>query len=138
MNIRRINHVGILVTDLEGAVAGFRDLLGLELDHTERYGDQLDIAFLPCGETLVEIIEPFGEGWSREWLTEHGPGIQHVAFEVDDLPGTMTELADRGATFTLGRDPLPGAGGMMITFLDPEPFGGVIVELCQPAGELEG
>ena len=132
MNIGRVHHLGMIVPDLDRAVGGFRDVLGLELDHTEPYGDELEIAFLPCGETLVELIRPLtAEGFSADWLASSGPGIQHVAFEVDDLEAALRELADKGVRPT-GAAPRPGAGNTIIAFLDPEPFGGIIVELVQP------
>ena len=132
MKIKRVDHLGVIVGDLDGAVKSFTEHLGLNLEHTERYGDELDIAFIPCGETLVELIEPLKEGVSNaDYLREHGPGIQHVAFEVDDLEAALAELAERGVE-PLGDAPVPGAGGMRIAFLDPQAFDGVLVELCEP------
>ena len=132
MKIKRVDHLGVIVGDLDGAVKSFTEHLGLKLDHTEQYGDELDIAFLPCGETLVELIEPLKEGGSNaDYQREHGPGIQHVAFEVDDLEAALAELAERGVE-PLGDAPVPGAGGMLIAFLNPQAFDGVLVELCEP------
>ena len=132
MKIKRVDHLGVIVGDLDGAVKSFTEHLGLKLDHTEQYGDELEIAFLPCGETLVELIVPLKEGGSNaDYLREHGPGIQHVAFEVDDLEAALAELAGRGVE-PLGDAPVPGAGGMRIAFLDPQAFDGVLVELCEP------
>ena len=132
MRIKRVDHLGVIVDDLNSAVKSFTEHLGLELDHTEQYGAELDIAFLPCGETLVELIEPLKEqGSYADYLREHGPGIQHVAFEVDDLDAALAELAERGVE-PLGDAPMPGAGGMRIAFLDPQAFDGVLVELCEP------
>ena len=131
MRIRRVNHVGAIVPELDQAVDGFSRVLGLPLDRVEPYGDELDIAFLPCGETLVELIRPrTQDGFSADYLSQHGPGIQHVAFEVDDLEAALAELAERGVG-TVGEAPRPGAGNTLIAFLDPEPFGGIVVELCQ-------
>lgn len=133
MKMKRIDHLGIIVSDLDGAVRSFTEHLGLELDHVEQYGDELDIAFLPCGETLVELIKPRTDrGSNAEYLEEHGPGIQHVAFEVDDLDVALAELSGRGVK-PLSDGPIPGAGGMRIAFLDPRAFGGILVELCEPA-----
>jgi methylmalonyl-CoA/ethylmalonyl-CoA epimerase len=132
VKIKRVDHLGVIVGDLDGAVKSFTEHLGLKLDHTEQYGDELEIAFLPCGETLVELIEPLKEGGSNaDYLREHGPGIQHVAFEVDNLEAALVELAERGVE-PLGDAPVPGAGGMRIAFLDPQAFDGVLVELCEP------
>jgi methylmalonyl-CoA/ethylmalonyl-CoA epimerase len=132
VRISRINHLGVLVRDLDAALAGFRDLLGLPLERTERYGEELDIAFLPCGESDVELITPLvSEGRNHEWLERHGPAIQHVAFEVEDLGATLAELAKRGVE-PLGEAPRAGAGNTLVAFLEPELFGGILVELCQP------
>jgi methylmalonyl-CoA/ethylmalonyl-CoA epimerase len=133
VKLKRVNHLGIIVDDLDGAVRSFTEHLGLTLDHIEPYGEELEIAFLPCGETLVELIEPRTQAGSNdEYLREHGPGIQHVAFEVDDLEAALSELAERGVK-PLGEAPLPGAGGTRIAFLEPQAFGGILVELCEPA-----
>lgn len=135
MKIKRVDHLGVIVGDLDEAVRSFTEHLGLELDHTERYGDELDIAFLPCGETLVELITPRTEkGSNADYLEQYGPGIQHVAFEVDDLDAALEELSERGVN-PLGEAPVPGAGGMRIAFLDPESFGGILVELCEQIRE---
>jgi methylmalonyl-CoA/ethylmalonyl-CoA epimerase len=132
VKMKRIDHLGIIVSDLDGAVRSFTEHLGLELDHVEQYGDELDIAFLPCGETLVELIKPrTDQGANAEYLEEHGPGIQHVAFEVEDLDAALAELSRRGVE-PLSDGPIPGAGGMRIAFLDPRAFGGILVELCEP------
>ena len=132
MKIRRVNHLGIIVEDLDEAVRSFTERLGLTLDHIEPYGDELQIAFLPCGDTLVELIEPrTGAGSNADYLKQHGPGIQHVAFEVEDLEAALSELAERGVK-PLGDAPMPGAGGTRIAFLEPQAFGGILVELCEP------
>jgi methylmalonyl-CoA/ethylmalonyl-CoA epimerase len=132
VKLKRVNHLGIIVDDLDGAVRSFTEHLGLTLDHIEPYGDELEIAFLPCGETLVELIEPRTQsGPNADYLKENGPGIQHVAFEVEDLEAALSELAERGVK-PLGDAPLPGAGGTRIAFLEPQAFGGILVELCEP------
>ena len=132
MRIARVNHLGVIVDDMDAAIAGFRDRLGLALAKTEVYADILDIAFLPCGDTQVELICPRADDDpAARWLREHGPGIQHVAFEVDDLEAALTELGERGVE-TLGGAPRFGADDTVIAFLDPRSFGGILVELCQP------
>ena len=136
MRVSRVNHLGVIVSDIEEAIAGFRDLLGLPLEKTEVYQGALDIAFLPCGDTQVELIQPRDDaGDAAAYLREQGPGIQHVAFEVDDLERSLAELRDRGVD-AIGDAPRPGADETIIAFLDPAAFGGILVELCQyRAGE---
>jgi methylmalonyl-CoA/ethylmalonyl-CoA epimerase len=132
MRISRVNHLGVIVEDMNAAIAGFRDRLGLPLAKTEVYADILDIAFLPCGDTQVELICPReGDDPAARYLREHGPGIQHVAFEVEDVEAALAELAERGVE-PIGEAPRPGADDTLIAFLDPRGFGGILVELCQP------
>lgn len=131
MKISRINHLGVIVEDLETAIEGFRDKLGLSLSKTEDYGGVLDIAFLPCGDTQVELIRPRAEDdAAAAYLRDHGPGIQHLAFEVDDLERALAQVRKRGVD-VIGDAPRPGADDTLIAFLDPRPFGGILVELCQ-------
>lgn len=132
MRIARVNHLGVIVSDLDAAIEGFRDALGLPLSKTEVYDGVLDIAFLRCGDTQVELIRPREESDpAAQYLREHGPGIQHVAFEVADIAAALEEIAQRGVR-VLGEAPRPGADGTTIAFLDPRDFGGILVELCQP------
>ena len=138
MNVRRVNHLGVIVDDMDAAVAGFRDKLGLPLEKTEVYAGVLDIAFLPCGDTQVELIQPRAEDDpAAAYLREHGPGIQHVAFEVDDLEEALAEMGERGVA-VIGEAPRPGADGTIIAFLDPRSFGGILVELCQRQAPVAG
>jgi methylmalonyl-CoA/ethylmalonyl-CoA epimerase len=132
MKISRVNHLGVVVGDLEASIAAFSELLGLQLDRVEEYDAELDIAFLPCGDTQIELISPREEqGATGRYLLEHGPGIQHVAFEVPDLKAALAELAERGL-MPLGQAPRRGAGNTIIAFLDPAAFGDILIELCQP------
>ena len=131
MKISRVNHLGVIVEDIDAAVAGFRDTLGLPLERTEVYAGVLDIAFLPCGDTQVELIQPrSADDPAAAYLREHGPGIQHVAFEVDDIDQALEEMREKGVG-VIGEAPRPGAGDTLIAFLDPRKFGGILVELCQ-------
>lgn len=131
MNITRVNHLGVIVADLERSIADFQRRLGLRLDRTERYADLLEIAFLPCGDTQIELIEPLSEDDpAARYLRRNGPGIQHVAFEVDDIEAALAEVSE-GGTRILGDAPRRGAGGTRIAFLDPRDFGGILVELCE-------
>jgi methylmalonyl-CoA/ethylmalonyl-CoA epimerase len=138
MKPRRINHLGVVVEDLDAAIEGFRDLLGLPLEKTEVYSGVLDIAFLPCGDTQVELIRPrVASDPAAAYLRERGPGIQHMAFEVEDLEDALAEMRERGVG-VLGEAPRAGADGTIIAFLDPRSFGGILVELCQPTADAPG
>lgn len=131
MKVSRVNHLGVIVEDIDAAMTGFRDTLGLPLERTEVYAGVLDIAFLPCGDTQIELIQPRSDDDpAGAYLRDHGPGIQHVAFEVDDIEEALEQMRGRSVE-VIGEAPRPGAGGTLIAFLDPRSFGGILVELCQ-------
>jgi methylmalonyl-CoA/ethylmalonyl-CoA epimerase len=143
VNVLGVHHAGLLVPDHEPVGQAFREVLGLSLDHVESYGDELEIAFYPCGDVLVEVITPTAStGWNASWLARTGPAIQHLAFEVADIAGAVGELRQAGRPL-LAPAPRPGAGGTTIAFIEPAVFGGILVELVEDparqarrAGEL--
>jgi methylmalonyl-CoA/ethylmalonyl-CoA epimerase len=93
-SIIRVNHVAILVEDIENALGFWRDSLGLELSHVEEVPDQESmVAFLPVGEAEVELVQPTSEdsGVAR-YLKKRGPGIHHICF---DLKRTGSPLNQR-------------------------------------------
>jgi len=131
MNLLGIHHAGILVAESEAAIdRTLVDVLGLRRDHLERYGDELEITFYPCGGTLVEVIRPTAEGWNADWLERSGPTIQHLAFEVADIASAVGDLRARGVPL-LEPSPRRGAGGTTIAFLDPTACGGILLELVE-------
>lgn len=129
--IQRLDHVAIIVRDLDAAVERYERILGLKAERIEDYGPGiLRIAFLPVGDTQLELIQPLREDDATgRWLQEHGEGIQHLAFRVDDLQHSMEQVAVRGARLTTP-EPLPGARDTRIVFLEEKAFHGVSVELC--------
>lgn len=137
MRIKRVNHLGVIVNDMDAAIESFSGALGLPVAKTEVYAGALDIAFLPCGDTQVELICPRSDtDPAAAYLRDHGPGIQHVAFEVDDIEEAIGLMRDRGVG-VVGEAPRPGADGTTIAFLDPKHFGGILIELCEPSTTSE-
>jgi len=132
-NIRRVDHLAIVVEDLDRALAFWRDALGLPLAKTETLPEQqAEIAFLPLGGSQVELVRPTdSESGTARFLAKRGPGLHHVSFEVADLPAMLLQLKARGVRL-INEQPVPGAGGSQVTFVHPESTGGVLVELCQP------
>ncbi len=125
----RLDHVGLVVKDLEATAKALERVFGLELESTENYGDTLRIGFVPVGGCDLELIEPLkDEGPNAEFLREHGEGVHHLAFEVDDLEAATRAAESRGARVVLG--PTDGARGRRIVFLAGDELGGSIVELC--------
>lgn len=130
--LRKIDHLGLVVHDLENAIERWQGILGLELDHREVVEDQgVEVAKFPVGESCVELITPVAKGTGiAKYLEKRGEGIHHVCFEVADLEGTLEQLAEAGAKL-IDKEPRVGAGGDLVAFIHPKTTGGVLVELKQ-------
>lgn len=134
--LTRIHHVAVLVPDLEAALAPFRDLLGLPVARVETVGEQnARVAFLPIGDTRIELVEPLDRSGSLGRFLERtgGGGLHHVCFEVADLEAALAELKARGARL-IDERPRPGGHGMRVAFVHPSSTARVLVELAEPAG----
>jgi methylmalonyl-CoA/ethylmalonyl-CoA epimerase len=132
MSIKKIEHIAIVVPDIEQALTFWRDTLGLELSHREEVPEQESlIAFLPVGESEVELVEPTTEnsGIAR-YLARRGPGMHHICFEVDDIEATLARLKEQGVRL-VNEEPTIGASGKRIAFIHPKSTGGVLVELYE-------
>lgn len=130
--IKRIDHIAIVVEDIEFALTFWRDSLGLELQHVEDVPDQKSIvAFLPTGDSEVELVKPTSEdsGIFR-YLKKRGPGIHHICFEVDDIDKTLAQLKKRGIQL-INKQPIIGTGGKKIAFIHPNSTHGVLIELYE-------
>ena len=129
-----IHHVAVVVRDLDAAVRFYRDTLGLALDSVVPIpSDGVRIAFLPVGESRVELVEPVdpGTGVAR-FLESRGEGFHHVCFEVADLAGALSRMETSGVEL-IDRAPRPGAEGP-VAFLHPRSCHGVLVELIEAPG----
>ena len=132
MAVKKIDHIAIVVPDIDGALAFWRDALGLELSHQEEVPEQESlIAFLPAGESEVELVEPTTDtsGIAR-YVAKRGPGMHHICFEVDDIEATLARLKEQGVQL-INEEPTIGAGGKRIAFIHPKSTGGVLVELYE-------
>ena len=134
--IKNINHIAIIVPDLEGAVAFWEGALGLKLARTESVPEEgVDVAFLPVGGSNVELLKPtVADTGVARFLEKRGPGIHHMCFEVDDIEATLAQLRERNVQL-INEQPQEGHGGRKYAFVHPKSTGGVLVELYQLAGE---
>jgi len=129
-----IHHVAVVVRDLNAAVHFYRDTLGLPLDSMVPIpSDGVRIAFLPVGESRIELVEPVdpGTGVAR-FLESRGEGFHHLCFEVPDLAEALASMEAAGIEL-IDRAPRPGAEGP-VAFLHPRSCHGVLVELIEAAG----
>jgi methylmalonyl-CoA/ethylmalonyl-CoA epimerase len=129
--ITKINHVAIVVPDIEGALGFWRDALGLVLDHVEDVPSQKSqVAFIPVGESEVELVRPTSDdsGVSK-FLAERGGGMHHLCFEVDDIDGMLETLKAKGVRL-INESPMQ-LEGRKVVFVHPKAAGGVLVELYE-------
>ena len=130
----RIHHVAVVVERMEPVLALWRDSLGLELDVIEEMAhDRVRIAFLPVGESKIELVEPTDDttGVAR-FLAKSGEGVHHICFEVENLAETLLRLEIDGIEL-IDTAPRKGAEGP-VAFLHPRSCHGVLVELIEAPG----
>jgi methylmalonyl-CoA/ethylmalonyl-CoA epimerase len=131
-SIKRIEHIAVVVPEIEGALSFWRDALGLELQHVEEVPEQKSmVAFLPVGHSDIELLTPTTEdsGVAR-FLQKRGPGIHHICLEVDGLEAILADLKAKGVRL-INETPTLGAGGKRIAFIHPESTSGVLIELYE-------
>ena len=126
----KLDHIGIVVRDLEATAAALERIVGLKLTDVENYKDILQVGFLPIGDVDVELLEPTSDdGLNADFLRDHGEGVHHLAFKVDDLDTAVARAVKEGAQIILG--PTEGARGKRIVFLAGDGMGGTIIELLE-------
>lgn len=129
--MKRVHHIGVAVVNLEQAVEGYK-ALGLRLEKVEEVaGEGVKVAFLPVGETLIELLEPLhGDSPLARFIAKRGPGLHHICFEVADLEAAIFQARQRGLQL-VGEAPRRGAQGSKVCFIHPQSLSGVLVELWQ-------
>ena len=141
--LTRIDHVGIAVADLDEAVAFYERVFGLRGVHVEVNEAQGvreamlavggDAADGGAGSAMIQLLAPLSpESTIARFLERSGPGIQQMAYTVDDLDATCAHLRAEGVRL-LYDEPRPGTAGSRINFVHPKDAGGVLVELVEPA-----
>ncbi len=134
--VNRINHVAIVVEDLDAALRFWRDALGLPLRRNEiNPGEGVNIAFLPVGESEIELLQPISEDSGvGKYLAKKGQGVHHICVEVDDIEGALERLRAHGVRL-IDETPTIGTGGKKVAFIHPESTHGVLVELYEMTPE---
>jgi methylmalonyl-CoA/ethylmalonyl-CoA epimerase len=134
--VRGVHHVAMAVEDLAGAIDTYERLFGARVETRGRMdGQGVDAVYLQVGEGRVELVTPLAEDTPvGRFLAKRGPGMHHVAFEVDDLDAAIDELAGSGAN-VLDLEPRAGLGGHQVSFVHPESLNGVLVEMVGQGAE---
>jgi methylmalonyl-CoA/ethylmalonyl-CoA epimerase len=129
--IKKINHVAIVVENIDSALTFWRDQLGLTLDHVEEVPSQASrVAFLPVGEGEVELVEPTdpASGMAK-YLEKRGEGIHHLCIEVEDIEAVMADLQAKEVRL-INQQPVDLPGRRM-AFIHPKSTNGVLLELYE-------
>ncbi len=130
--LKKINHIGIAVHSLEEALPFYRDNLGMAFGGIEEVAEQkVKVAMLQVGDSKIELLEPTSpDSPVAKFLEKNGPGIHHLAYEVEDIDAAIAKLEREGARM-IDRTSRAGAHGARIAFIHPKSSGGVLSELCQ-------
>jgi methylmalonyl-CoA/ethylmalonyl-CoA epimerase len=130
----KLDHIGIAVSDIDAALAFYRDALGLDVDVPENVESQhVRAHFIPAGESALELLEATSEDSPiAKYVAKRGPGLHHITLRVDDIRTALAELTARGVRL-IDREPRPGAHGSLVAFIHPSSAHGVLVELKQSA-----
>jgi methylmalonyl-CoA/ethylmalonyl-CoA epimerase len=131
---RGIHHVGVAVADLDEAVRTYERLFGGTLEHRARVEEQgVEAASMRLGDGRVELLAALGEDTPvGKFLANRGPGMHHVAFEVDDVRSALVDLAQQGAEL-IDSEPREGLFGLEVGFVHPDSVHGVLSEVVSRA-----
>jgi methylmalonyl-CoA/ethylmalonyl-CoA epimerase len=126
-SLRRVDHVGIVVHDIEASAPVWVDRLGLQrLETVDVLDGSIRMTYLQAGDTTLQLVEPRTPGPLREYLEQHGEGLHHLCFMVDDIPSALEALGE-----TPLAPPYSGGRGASVCFMTSTP-NQVRVELTEP------
>lgn len=130
--IKAMNHVAVVVDDMEKSLTFWRDALGIDLHELRDVpAEQSQVAFLPLAGAEVELVMPAtGDSGIAKYLAKRGPGMHHICLEVDDLDGMLLQLKEKNIRL-INEEPRVAVDGKKYAFIHPESTGGVLVELYQ-------
>ena len=131
-----IDHVGVAVADLDEAIAFYRDTYGMTLAHEEVNEEQgVREAMMAVGDSgsYIQLLAPLSpESTIAKFLDRSGPGVQQMAYRVEDLDAVSATLRERGLRL-LYPEARRGTAGSRINFIHPKDAGGILVELVEPS-----
>jgi methylmalonyl-CoA/ethylmalonyl-CoA epimerase len=135
----RIDHIGVAVEEIEPALELYRDSFELTLAHREVVEEQgVEAVLLDVGENHVELLAPLGADTPvGRFLAKQGPGLHHVAYQVEDIDATLESLRQAGLQL-IDQQPRTGIRGSRVAFMHPRATAGVLTEIVEPASGAGG
>jgi methylmalonyl-CoA/ethylmalonyl-CoA epimerase len=130
--IKKIDHVALVVSDIDQALEFWVDALGIALDHQEEIPrEQSAIAFLPVGDSEIELVQPTShDSGVAKYLDKRGPGMHHICLEVDDINAMIEQLKAKEIRL-IHEEPVVAESGKKYAFIHPKAAFGVLVELYE-------
>lgn len=130
----RIDHIGVAVEDIDGAIELYEKSFAMQLAHRETVEEQgVEAVLLDVGDGHVELLAPLGpETPVGKYLARKGPGLHHVAYAVEDIDATLKRVAEAGIEL-IDSEARIGIRGSRVAFLHPRSTGGVLTEIVEPA-----
>jgi len=130
--LEKIDHLGVAVKSIEQALEFYQNTLGVEPTGVEEVPSQkVKVAFLPIGESNIELLEATSEDSAiAKHIEKRGEGIAHLAFKVDNIEAALGTLKEKGVRL-INETPQPGAHGAKIAFIHPKSTNGILIELCE-------
>lgn len=130
--IKRIDHIGIVVSNIDEALRVYQQALGLDVAEIQERPDlAATIAFLPLGESEIELVQPVSsDSDAAKFLQKRGEGIHHICLEVDDIEESLADLGAKGLEL-IDEVPRIGPKGERFAFIHPKSAHGVLIELYQ-------
>lgn len=136
--LRKVEHIGIAVKDLEKSNEVFAKLFGKNHYKLEKVeSEKVSTSFFMLGETKIELLESQNpDSAIGKFIEKRGEGIHHIAFDVEDIQAEIKRLQDEGFAFTKENpEPFRGADNKLVCFLHPKSTNGILIELCQEIRE---
>lgn len=132
MTILRIDHIAVVVPELEAALEFWSSALGLTVEHTEEIQEQETVvAMIPLGHSQIELVQPTtGTSGMAKFMAKRGAGLHHICLEVDEIDSVLERLRAMDIQL-INEEPQIGAGGRRVAFVHPRSATGVLLELVE-------
>jgi len=130
--VKKIDHVALIVEDIDEALTFWQDALGIAITHREDVPrEEATTGFLPVGDSKIELVQPTTpDSGIAKYLSKRGPGMHHICLQVDDIDAMLAQLRDKNIRL-IHEQAITGDDGRKYAFIHPKAANGVLVELYE-------